>query len=456
MIRHQAIVHEIQCPAAMHELWSSGSYEPHLLSLPFALAPAAMLIVIAYTAVMRGAPTLRGFLLANSISLFPYTFVVMLSPSIRSEAVAEQLFRVAGSFIPLVGATSTGFQMSLLGHYRRLRPILWLMVASGVGWVVLGSASKLAIDGVQRLPGFWYPHAGPWAWIAIIHTLAMTIPGFATMSYVALTSPPSHERQQLRAALVANFVVYSGLVDLILAYGIGVFPVGWLLSGIGSLLVVRALVVEDLLRVRAVDTTAPLLVLYFATGVLLAWVALVELTERSGPEAGPLRSMTRGPVPWPLTALALILCFAAVRVSIATIGLVARGARSVEGPLDRLLAQLAPLVGRRPRESGMTEQREPGRDHHDGVHHRDPRPPSGVRVPESGQPAHVVDRHLGGGADEHPQHRAGDHPPHDPAMAPVAPEQRELEPGAGRAGQRDERAREPEQLLGDRGRPDRR
>jgi hypothetical protein len=40
----------------MHELWSSTSYEPHLLSLPFAVAPAAMLIVIAYAAVMRGVP----------------------------------------------------------------------------------------------------------------------------------------------------------------------------------------------------------------------------------------------------------------------------------------------------------------------------------------------------------------------------------------------------------------
>ena len=48
-----------------------------------------------------------------------------------------------------------------------------------------------------------------------------------------------------------------GLTDVALAYGIGVFPLGWLLSGIGSVLVVRALVVEDLLRVRAIDTTAP-------------------------------------------------------------------------------------------------------------------------------------------------------------------------------------------------------
>ena len=53
----------------MHELWSSASYEPHLLSLLFALAPAAMLIVIAFAAVMRGAPILRGFLLGHAFLL---------------------------------------------------------------------------------------------------------------------------------------------------------------------------------------------------------------------------------------------------------------------------------------------------------------------------------------------------------------------------------------------------
>jgi len=44
----------------MHDLWSSASYEAHLLSLPFALAPAAMLIVIAYAAVMRGSTPYVG------------------------------------------------------------------------------------------------------------------------------------------------------------------------------------------------------------------------------------------------------------------------------------------------------------------------------------------------------------------------------------------------------------
>ena len=82
----------------MQELWSSTSYEPHLLSLPFALAPTAMLIVIAYTAVMRGAPILRGYLLAHFIALLPYGTVMMLSPSITSPAVADTLFRIAAAY----------------------------------------------------------------------------------------------------------------------------------------------------------------------------------------------------------------------------------------------------------------------------------------------------------------------------------------------------------------------
>jgi len=312
----------------MHALWSSTSYEPHLLSLPFALAPAAMLIVIAYAAVMRGAPTLRGFLLAHCIALLPYATVMMLSPSITSPAVAEKLFRVAAAFVPMAGATGTGFQLALIGKYRRYRWVVWFLLANAAIWLPAGIMTSAVIDGVRRLSGFWFGHAGPWAWLALLHTLALTLPGFLALGYVALTSPPSSERRQLRAALLANFVTYAGLVDVGLAYGIGVAPLGWLLSGIGCLLVVRALVVEDLLRVRAVDTSAPLFVVYFATGALLAWVALAALAA---------------PIPWPLTTLALVMCFAAVRVSVATVSLVNRGARGREGPLERLLAQ---LVGR--------------------------------------------------------------------------------------------------------------
>ncbi|MBS1124177.1 MAG: protein serine/threonine phosphatase [Deltaproteobacteria bacterium] len=312
----------------VHELWSSTSYEAHLLSLPFALAPAAMLTVIAYTAVMRGAPVLRGFLLLHFLSLLPYATVMMLSPSITSPAVAEQLFQLAVGFVPLAAAVGCGFQRALIGRYRRRHWFVWLLIVSTVPWIVVGCSSGLLVSGVKQLSGFWFPIAGPWAWLLLVHTILVSIAGVVPLAKVALTSKPSDERRQLRAALVANLVSYSALADFALAYGIGVFPFGWLLSGIGSVLVVRALLVEDLLRVRAVDTTAPVLVVHFVGAVLLGWLTLAQIGED---------------VPWWGTTLALVVCFVGVRNTFATASLINRGARGGEGPLERLLAQ---LVGR--------------------------------------------------------------------------------------------------------------
>ncbi|HEU0029739.1 MAG TPA: SpoIIE family protein phosphatase [Kofleriaceae bacterium] len=306
------------------DLWSTASYEPHLLSLPFALAPAALLIVIAYTAVMRGSARLRGFLLAHCLSLLPYATVVMLSPSIVEPRAAETMFRVASAWIPLAAAAGAGFQLSLIRRYRELRVLVWILIANALVWVVVIAMTGAAVGGVQRLAGFWFPVAGPWAWVALANTVVISTPGFVLLGRAALFRPPSDERRQLRAALVANLVTYAGLGDVALSYGIGVFPFGWLLSGIGSLLVVRALVVEDLLRVRAVDTMPPLLVAHFAGAVLLGWVSLAQVD----------------PAPWWAATTVLALSFVGVRSTIATIALIDRGARGGEGPLERLLAQL--------------------------------------------------------------------------------------------------------------------
>lgn len=308
----------------MEDLWSGASYEAHLLSLPFALAPTALMIVIAYAAVMRGAPALRGWLLAHCCSLLPYSVVMMLSPSITSATVAEQLFRIGVASIPMAAATGTAFQLAMIRQHRKYRWPIWFLVANAAVWFVISPFTDGVIGRVVWRGAFWYVEAGPWAWAALVHTVFLSIGGFLSLGQAALRSPPSEERRQLRMVFAANLVTYAGLVDVGLAYGIGVFPLGWLLSGIGSLIVVRALVVEDLLRVRAVDTSAPLLVAHFAAGVTLAWIVLALL----GPD-----------LHWWVVTIVLALAFAAMRASIATIALVNRGVRSHEGPLDRLLAQ---------------------------------------------------------------------------------------------------------------------
>jgi serine phosphatase RsbU (regulator of sigma subunit) len=190
---------------------------------------------------------------------------------------------------------------------------------------VISNTTEAAVTGVKWMGGYWYADAGQWAWLALLHTVVLSIPGYWALVPAALNGKPSLERRQQRAILIASLVTYSGLVDVGLAYGIGFFPLGWLVSGVGCLLVVRALVVEDLLRVRAIQTGAPLLVAHFAAAILLGWVVLVLL----GPST-----------PWWVVAIALLLVFGAVRASVATISLVNRGGRPGEGPLERLLDQL--------------------------------------------------------------------------------------------------------------------
>jgi serine phosphatase RsbU (regulator of sigma subunit) len=309
----------------MQELWSSASYEPHLLSLPFAFAPAAVLVVIVYGIVMRGEPRLRAWMLTHFVAILPYTLTMALSPSIKSEAAAREAFAIAAAFIPLAAAAGAGFQLHLLGKRGPWRAVVWAGVGVSVAWIAIGASTNLVVNGAQRhAPGFWYASVGPAAWIAVLTTFAVSVPGFAVMTRAALFDKPSDERRQLRLMLAANYTTYAGLTDIMLAFGVSWFPFGWLTAGIGSVLVTRALVVEDVLRVRAIDTTAPRLVMHFVVALLLTWVVLGML----------------GQIYWPYLVLTLAICFVGVRVSIATIGLVNRGGRGGEGPLERLLDQL--------------------------------------------------------------------------------------------------------------------
>ena len=322
MIRHDSsMVHDRR----VQELWSSASYEPHLLSLPFAFAPAAMLIVIAYALAIRGASQLRGWLLLHFASLLPYATAVTLSPSLVKPAAAEALFRLAAAFIPMAAAAGAGFQFALLGGSRRSRVYVWIGIGLAAAWIAPSAITDASVTGVRRLGGFWYPNAGSLAWLELATTFVISLPGFVKLTLVSLRSKPSSERKQLRLILLANTITYAGLTDVALAYGIGVFPLGWLLSGIGSLLVVRALIVEDLLRARAFDTTAPKLVLHFAFSVVLGWIVL---------------GMIGKSLPWWGAVLVLALTFSGVRTTIAIVGLVRRGGRGSENTLDRLVGQL--------------------------------------------------------------------------------------------------------------------
>lgn len=307
----------------MHELWSSASYDAHLLSLPFAFAPAAMSVVIAYGIVMRGEPVLRAWMLLHFVSLIPYAITMALLPSVTSPATAEQLLRIAAAFVPMAAAGGLGLHLRLT---KRSSWLVWVAVAIAVTWIVVGAVTNLVVDGVYRLElGGWYAEHGRFTWLGLVSVGAVSIPGFALLAYEAIRAKPSAERRQLRAVLAANVLTYAGITEVTLAWHVGVFPYGCLLAGAGSILMIRALIFEDLLRVRAVDATAPRVLLHLGAAILLGWATLSQL--------GPA-------LRWWGATLVMLCVFAGVRVTISVFQLISRGGHTAENTLDRLLGQL--------------------------------------------------------------------------------------------------------------------
>lgn len=321
----------------MQELWSSASYEPHLLSLLFAFAPAAMLVVIAYALFMRGEPLLRMWLLLHFVTLLPLFITITLSPSIVSQPAATAAFQIAIACVPLSALAGGAFQFGLVGKLHQMRWFIRIFLAIAIGWLIIGTTTDALAKGVRWLePGVWFAVAGPWTWLALACVVIVTVPSYLALARLALFGKPSIERRQLRVVLVANVVTYAAIPsDGALAYGLGVFPLSWFFAGVGSVLLARAVVVEDVLRARALDSATPKLVLHVAGAILLGWVAL-EIVGAAH-------------LPWWLVAILVAISFASVRVMIATISIINRGAREREGTLGRLLAQL--VARARPLES---------------------------------------------------------------------------------------------------------
>lgn len=308
----------------------AASYQPSLLSIPPGIALSALLVVLAYAAVVRGAAELRGWFLLHSAALVPYLVTMVLAPSLSDAEVAATWFRTSAALVPLSAAAGVAFRLALIDRHggpagsRALRfavlggGFLVAVPVAVTDWVVEG-ARPGALDIFFATPGPLAP-----AWLAAILLLAFT--GMRSFLRELRAAAESPRRRQLRRMWIASAITMSATLDVTVAYGAHLVPVGWLLLGAGSVLALRALVLEDLLHVRAIDTRAPQLVLHLAAAVLLGWLILEVLDQR---------------MPWWGQTIALLGTFTSVRVAVAVTTLVVRGARLFQKPRERLLVDLA-------------------------------------------------------------------------------------------------------------------
>lgn len=322
----------------------AAAYQPSLFSVPPGIALATVLVVLAYAAVMRGAAELRAWFLVHTAALVPYLLTTVLAPSIHHPELVATWFRVSAALVPISAAAGVAFRLELIGRHGRrtgaasgsqvlavapsprARAGQLALLAFSVALAGLVIATPWVVSGARRGAfGILFATPGPLAPAWLLITLLIPTLGLRTFLRAVRAAHDGPLRRQLRRMWLASAIITASLLDVAVSYGAPLVPVGWLLLAIGSVLALRALVVEDLLRVRAIDTRAPALVTHMAGAVLLGGAVLQLLDHR---------------MPWWGEVIALVGAFCSVRVAVAVATLIVRGARLFQEPRERLLVQL--------------------------------------------------------------------------------------------------------------------
>lgn len=259
----------------MGALFDPASYQPSLLSLPFLGVALGLLAMSFYVALMRGARLLRAAFLcacAGALSCTLAFLVVGLLTPAAAAGSATLIYRLGLALLPLAAAGVLAFEVCLIGQLARYR---LAVLAAAIMAVVQGAlmvTTDLYIDGVWRTPvGLHVFRAGP--------LFLLFVGGCAFWNLLALLvgwrylgrERSQRRKRQIRGSLVAFGIFTLAAVDVPLAYEIGVFPLGWIMLGVGTVPALRSLILDALIDARVRDRRVPLAALYLALAAIGVW-----------------------------------------------------------------------------------------------------------------------------------------------------------------------------------------
>ena len=314
----------------MSPLLDAHSYALGLVGLPFLIAASTLAAVLLYALVMRGSSHLRLPMIVFTGGLLPFVASFGLAVAAPDDAAAHAFFRFGTAFVPLGATGAMVFELALAGRLRAYRVPVGFAGVVAVGFLGLGLTTNLAVDHVLITPsGLRFFAAGPLVPPASITITAVSVAAFVEAFRAARRATSASRRRQLWGGLVALAVSFFAMTDVLLAYGVGYAPMSWLFVTIGSLLALRSIFQDDLLRAQSLDSRAPVTFLALSLAGAAAWVLAVYVVQ-----------------PWPAWIVGLTLLIGALGARL-TVALVARiwAVRTPgEGPLDRLLRQYGARV----------------------------------------------------------------------------------------------------------------
>jgi serine phosphatase RsbU (regulator of sigma subunit) len=325
----------------MQELLYATSYEPRLLSAPFLVAFAVLASVCAYALLVRGVSVMRWSILGFSFGLAMYVLAQAVAASLLSAEAAVAAYRIGVALIPAASSCAMIFQLALIERYHANRH--WAAIALGTSLVLaaVSVSTDWVIPSVSRTSsGMYFMVPGPGFAVGTVAMLIWSCAGFLVLARARRVEHSRVRRTMMGRAMVAMVTAWCASVDTLIAYNGGPFPIGWVFLTAGALLSLRSVVIDDLLRARALDDLVPNAVVYAAASGAAAWATVRWVTPY---------------FPWWMTPPLLVLGFAIVRVLIATLGTLRRTERRGDSTLERLLAQFSSRVHRMRSEKDIAE-----------------------------------------------------------------------------------------------------
>ncbi len=186
----------------------------------------------------------------------------------------------------------------------------------------------------------YFYRPGPLFPIGLAAMLGWSCLGFFAVARARRAEHSKSRRSMMGRAMISMATAWLGVVDVLIAYVDGPFPMGWAFLTAGALLSLRAVVIDDVLRARALDDLVPNAVLYALASGAAAYALVRWVTPA---------------LPWWLVPPALVLGFGAVRALIATLGSLRGDDERGDSTLQRVLAQFAARVHRLRSEPDIAE-----------------------------------------------------------------------------------------------------
>lgn len=259
----------------MVDILNPQSYQLHWLSLPYVVATIGLLIMALYTILVSGEQLLRASFLIVCAGLVPMAACYALVGSSVDPRVSTSLYKLGLALVPTAAAGGFAFESVLAQQLRRNGWLIFTALTTSLLQAVPILATDLYVTGVWQTPsGLHHYNAGPLLPVAVA-SLLLWVALAARIVYKRLeTEQAPSRRLQLRDTMVAFLVFCLSAVDLLLAYGVGVYPLSWLFLLLGAGLLFRSFRHWGFIRNASLDWRAPLVFLYLAVaagGVLLVW-----------------------------------------------------------------------------------------------------------------------------------------------------------------------------------------